>query len=161
MEIKDFPSYLIYEDGRVFSKRGKKFLKPCVTKRGYHIVNLCHDKIKKRKQNKVHRLVAEHYIPNPENKPEVDHIDRNRLNNNLKNLRWVTSSENQINKPISGEIPFRHISYCERNNCHRIQITRNSKRAFYKSFSKNKYSIIQVLTYRDTEVYPKFNINPN
>lgn len=48
----------------------------------------------------VHRLVAEHFIPNPDNKPCIDHIDTDRTNNNAKNLRWVTHSENLYN-PIT------------------------------------------------------------
>lgn len=46
----------------------------------------------------VHRLVAETFIPNPENKPEVDHIDRNPNNNSVSNLRWVTVQENNNNR---------------------------------------------------------------
>jgi len=48
----------------------------------------------------IHRLVAELFIPNPDNKPEVDHIDANKLNNHVNNLRWVTKSENMMN-PIT------------------------------------------------------------
>lgn len=45
----------------------------------------------------LHRLIAEAYIPNPENKREVDHKDRNRLNNSIENLRWMSRKENQLN----------------------------------------------------------------
>lgn len=67
---------------------------------GYLIVNLCKDGVVK--TFKVHRLVATHFIPNPENKPEIDHIDINPLNNRVENLRWVTHKEN-MNNPLSRE----------------------------------------------------------
>lgn len=59
-------------------------------------VQLSKNKIRKRYL--VHRLVAITFIPNPENKPEVDHIDRNIFNNSVENLRWVTKSENCQNR---------------------------------------------------------------
>lgn len=55
----------------------------------------------------VHRVVAKAFIPNPENKPQIDHIDRNRSNNNASNLRWCTGSENMSNpltKPFLKQI---------------------------------------------------------
>lgn len=58
---------------------------------GYHRVKI------KRKTYKVHRLVAETFIDNPENKPTVDHIDRDKSNNNVSNLRWATSQEQREN----------------------------------------------------------------
>ena len=66
--------------------------------RGYHRVVLYSNK--KKKRIFVHRLVAETFIPNAENKPEIDHIDGNPLNNNISNLRWCNHREN-LNNPIT------------------------------------------------------------
>ena len=63
--------------------------------RGYHIVTLTKDGTSK--QYGIHRLVAEAFIPNPNNLPEVDHIDRNPSNNIVGNLRWCTHKENLNN----------------------------------------------------------------
>ena len=61
-------------------------------KKGYLSVHL--SKEGKSKTIKVHRLIATHFIPNPENKPEVNHKDGNKENNSIENLEWVTSKEN-------------------------------------------------------------------
>ena len=99
MEIIGYPNYLIYEDGRVFNKKYNRFRKPATNRNGYKYVNLC--KNGKYKNFIIHRLIAEHYIPNPENKPCVDHINRDRLDNRVENLRWVTHSENNQNTGMS------------------------------------------------------------
>jgi len=109
MEIQGYERYMIYEDGRVWSKWGKgRFLKPTpVNKKGYLGVCLCKDG--KSITITIHRLIALHYIPNPENKPEVDHIDRDKQNNNIENLRWATRSENQRNKGAYGAVKFKGV----------------------------------------------------
>jgi uncharacterized protein YpuA (DUF1002 family) len=79
------------EDGRVFSNRKNgtlKELKQGISTRGYPTVNLADGKYL------IHRLVAETYIPNPNNKPQVNHIDENKTNNNVYNLEWATNKEN-------------------------------------------------------------------
>ena len=101
MEIKDYPDYLIYEDGMVYCKKSYKFIKNIVHKTGYLMISLYNNG--KVKTKKIHRLVADHYIPNPDNKPQVDHIDQNKLNNNIENLRWVSNRENCSNKSNQGE----------------------------------------------------------
>jgi hypothetical protein len=120
MEINGYSDYLIYDDGRVWSKPRKdrrgyqrkgKWRKSVKTLDGYHRVGLCRDG--KTKMFAVSRLVAQHYIPNPENKLEVDHIDRNIDNNHISNLRWVTRRENQDNKgmTIRNTSGHKYISY--------------------------------------------------
>ena len=103
MEIQDHPNYLIYPDGRVWSipranANVGRFLRPAVDREGYRQVGLYENG--KCFMRKVHRLVAQHYIPNPENKPTVDHIDRNPANNHVSNLRWATGVEQQANTGI-------------------------------------------------------------
>jgi hypothetical protein len=57
----------------------------------------------KRIHGRINRLVAMTYLPNPENKPEVDHINKdNKYDNSVNNLRWVTSAENKANRPTKG-----------------------------------------------------------
>ena len=69
---------------------------PSITNKGYYRLPLC--KYGKTKYFHIHRLVAETFIPNIENKPTVDHIDRNKLNNNVSNLRWATYKEQNTNR---------------------------------------------------------------
>ena len=84
--IEGFDQYRIYQDGRVYSCRNKIVLKPWFAT-VYYYVNLSKDGVRYTKS--IHRLVAKHFIPNLENKPCVDHIDRNTKNNMYYNLRWI------------------------------------------------------------------------
>lgn len=99
LKIKDFPDYYITDTGDVYSRNpvhnpnGRiKKMNPWVNKYGYKMVDLIKDGKKIHKQ--VHRLVAQEFIPNPENKPQVNHIDGNKQNNTVSNLEWATASEN-------------------------------------------------------------------
>lgn len=99
-EFKDFNFwYSVSNFGRVYSKFSKRFLKPCKDKNGYLLVSFWSNN--KGKSYHVHRLIAELFIPNPNNYDTVDHIDRNILNNSISNLRWVNKSSNGINGKIS------------------------------------------------------------
>ena len=98
-DIKGYDGkYQISTKGRVWSVNRQIYLKQKDVN-GYKKVCLMAPNGKK-KYEYVHRLVALHFIDNPEGKPEVDHIDRNRENNNVENLRWLTKSENNKNKTI-------------------------------------------------------------
>jgi hypothetical protein len=110
-ELKDFPGYFITEDGKVFSAWKKKNIggKGCISfinydnlielksrfnSKGYLIVRLKQEN--KTISKTIHRLVAETYIKNPNNLPQVNHIDENKINNQILNLEWVTNHQNAI-----------------------------------------------------------------
>lgn len=91
----------------------ERILRPRIN-RGYYRVNL--SKNNHPFDKRIHRLVAEAFIPNPENKPEVDHIDGNVQNNNVDNLRWVTPKENMQNEKTKDVLCHRKKRYGEKNH---------------------------------------------
>lgn len=90
--INGYPNYTISNNGEVFSIRRNKYLKLFKNRKGYLLVSITNNK--KCKHISVHRLVASHFIKNEFNKPQVNHIDGNKCNNNYLNLEWATGSEN-------------------------------------------------------------------
>ena len=90
-KISGFDNYLIDEEGNVFSIKRGIYLKP-VSNRGYPCVALYKDG--KRYDKKVHRLVAEAFIPNPNNLPQVNHKDENPNNCKVENLEWCDAKYN-------------------------------------------------------------------
>ena len=121
MEIKGYSNYLIYPDGRVYNHKYNRFMKPQTNIHGYKHVDLSKDG--KKKTLKIHRLVAEHYIPNPENKKEVDHRYRDKTDNRVESLRWVTRSENTQNtgKYKTNTSGHKNICYLKRDNTYQYQ----------------------------------------
>jgi len=88
------PDYLISDNGKVFSLKRKRLLTNDVYA-GY--TRYCLSANGKARRYWTHRLVAMAFIPNPENKPCVDHINGNKMDNRVSNLRWVTYKENVHN----------------------------------------------------------------
>jgi hypothetical protein len=96
-DLKEFEGlYKINRNGDIWSCVYNKMMKPFVCEDGYLKIGLKNDN--SRFKRSIHRLLAIQYIPNPDNLPEIDHIDRNKSNNNLENLRWATHHTNVRNR---------------------------------------------------------------
>lgn len=105
-EIQNFSNYLVSDDGKVWSKKNQKDgsvrlkeMKQNIQSAGYNQVMLS-KKGQKPAPKLVHRLVAQAFIDNPENKQEVNHINGNKLDNRIENLEWVTHAENCFDRNI-------------------------------------------------------------
>jgi hypothetical protein len=95
-DMKGFNKYLINKQGQIYSKRYKQIIEP-TDNNGYKWSQYVDDNGKRKKMS-VHRLVALQYIPTDDITLEIDHIDRNRANNNVDNLRWVSHYDNCLNR---------------------------------------------------------------
>ena len=91
--IEGFEKYSISDLGNVRNNKTARILKQATNMR-YRQINI------RGKTLYVHRLIALAFIPNIENKPTVDHIDKNESNNNVSNLRWANMSEQNLNKGV-------------------------------------------------------------
>ena len=91
-ELDDLPNYEISNMGRLRNKNTLRILKTRISKLGYEQITITYGGEKYFRT--IHRLVATAFLINPDNKPEVNHIDENKLNNSVGNLEWVTRKEN-------------------------------------------------------------------
>lgn len=94
--IEDYEDYAVSTMGRVYSIKKDIMLKPDIGKRGYYRVQFKY----KGKRYLVHRLVGLAFKPNYFNLPEIDHIDRDRSNNSVNNLRWASRKMNNDNRDL-------------------------------------------------------------
>lgn len=97
--IDGYDNYQVSSVGRVRNTNTMKILKPMKHVSGYYLINLSNNNVRKNYQ--IHRLVCFAFCNNDNDYNVVDHIDRNRINNNYLNLRWVTDSMNSRNRTIS------------------------------------------------------------
>jgi hypothetical protein len=88
IQTKDIGDYIVYSDGRVWSKFLNRFMKLTIDGNGYFRVIIDGN------PKKIHRIVAQSFIPNPDNLPFIDHINNIKADNRVENLRWCTPKEN-------------------------------------------------------------------
>ena len=152
--------YKINKNGDVWSCRSNIFLKPHFNNYGYLMVSLG-----RKKKYLLHQLLALQFIPNPDNLPFIDHIDQNKTNNSLENLRWATKSTNEQNttRHKDNTIGFKHIDTTKKKfrsgnigEYWRIRITHENFKCNC-IYSKNKYTLEEVVEFRN-KIYIDNNI---
>jgi hypothetical protein len=141
-EIDGFPKYFVGTDLNFYSeKTGKmKMMRQHIDNQGYYKVRLCRDALYQPTKS-VHRLIAKMFIPNPDNLSDVDHINHNKLDNRLENLRWVSSSDNNRNMSIRKKNTSGHqgVSFEKYNNRWAAQWYNIEGKQKNKYFSIKKY----------------------
>lgn len=153
--IDGYDNYEVSTKGNVRNATTGKILKPGKGSHGYYIVVLYKNSIAK--SCTVHKLVAQTFIGNAESKPFVDHIDNDRLNNNVSNLRWVTYSENNQNqsKNIRNTSGVKGISYDKKRNKWDSRINVNGKIKFLGLFL-NKDDAVKARQEASKKYYGEF-----
>jgi hypothetical protein len=154
VKIHGFSKYEISNIGTVRNSRGI-IMKSRDNLDGYLIIDLRNNG--KRKSAKIHRLIAEHFIDNNDNKICIDHIDGNRRNNTVENLRWCNRSENSINKKLQSNNTSGHRGVCfdKHNNIWISYVNINKISVKIGSF-KNKEDAIEARIKKANEIYGEF-----
>jgi len=145
--ITEYPTYEVSTDGQVRNKKTGRVLKNKMNHRlGYYQINLYNDGTHSTK--KIHRLVGLTFLPNPDGKLEIDHINRDKTDNRLENLRWATHSENNQNRGAfkRNTSGFKNITNDNTRDRWRIMI---STHKIYRTFSKNLWTLEQVVDIRN------------
>ena len=133
--LKNFSKYEINREGELFNKNTNFQLKGTVDK-GYIRVHIINDTTGKAQQMFLHRLVAEAFLENPNEYDEIDHIDNNKINNNVANLRWCSRSQNNTNREAYSsnregvpEKKFKYVTWDKKKQkwCGKIQVNGKTK----------------------------------
>lgn len=133
---KDLGEYIVYRDGRVFSKRKGIFLTPVIGKgkSKYLTVKVPH-------RISLHRLVAKLFNPNPNNLPEVNHLDGDKINNNDWNLKWSTRLENMQHAYATGLKDNRG------DKCGRAKLKAIHVRVIREAVATRKFTNVSIANY--------------
>jgi hypothetical protein len=149
--IKTIEGYSISNFGNVRNDKTNKILKQFDTGTGYKGITI------NNKRFRVHRLVGEAFIPNPSNKPCIDHIDNNRINNNANNLRWVTYTENNCNMSLAknNKTGVKGIYFNKIENLWEAKITHN-KNNYHLGFYKTKEEAVEARLKKSEELFGEY-----
>lgn len=150
--IPNFSDYIMDRNANIYSFKSRRFLSNTGAGGGYKMVYLFGDD-GKRKNNYLHRLVALTWIENPLNLPVIDHIDRNKNNNSINNLRWSSYSDNRINsgKNFNNKIGYKHIvkdKYSPTKSRYRIHIHSKGLK-IYSSYDADSHSLQDIIDERN------------
>jgi hypothetical protein len=150
--IKGFEKYSVSNLGNVKNNESNKLLKSNITKYGYRHISFSINKVVTSFQ--VHRLVGLAFLENNENKSDIDHIDQNRTNNILSNLRWATRSQNCYNKQIytNNTSGSKGVKFCKQSNKWRSQINIDGIRIHLGIFT-DKQDAINIRVQRANELF--------
>ena len=158
-EVKSLERTIMRKDGKSHTYK-EKILKPWLNGKDgdshrYFHVQL--SKNGKRKTKKIHRLLAETFLTNPDNLEMVDHKNQNTQDNRVENIRWASRSSNNINCKVKGKIKHKFI--CERKNRNYdyfvFIITKRGNKNIQKHFNKKEYTLQQVIEWRDKYCWDK------
>ena len=154
-KIQGYENYSVSDFGNVRNDKTGRIKTAGANKNGYIRVDLTKDGITKHIH--THQLVALTFIPNLENKPHVDHIDNNRINNNITNLRWATRSENNQNASIrsNNKSGSKGVSWSKKTQKWSANISINGKQINLGSFI-NKDDAINIRVQRAKDVFGEY-----
>jgi hypothetical protein len=153
--IDGYDDYLISDHGNVFSSKTGKLLKQ-QNKSGFMQVPLYHND-GSRKMFLIHRLVATEFLPNPENKTCINHIDGDNSNNHVNNLRWATEQDIQRNRKLTSKNTSGHkgVSFDHTQNRWKACITTN-KATVHLGYFKKKEDAINARVQKAVELHGEF-----
>ena len=133
--IKDCKKYKILENGKVIHIKKNTEKKQRLDKDGYLIVSLYNDNMK-RCIKKIHRLLGEYFILNPKNYQTIDHINRDKLDNRLENLRWASYKTQSINQTRKSKIGEKYIR--KTGKTYRVRLRWINKEKSFKTLEEAK-----------------------
>ena len=147
LEFLGYPNYSVFSDGLVMNVINGKILGGHISLKGYKVVNL--KNYAGLKTFKIHRLLGLAFIPAVEGKNTIDHINRNKLDNRIENLRWADYCEQVHNTGNFKNNQLGHKHIRKQENSYRVTITRNYVRVFTGSFQ----TLAEAILARDNFLY--------